>query len=144
MRTEISTHARWKGRYHYVWGTKYRHQIITTLVSNHLKEVIKGICERYGYIFECVGTDGDHVHLFIGVYPSESPEVVIKTVKSISAKMIFEKFPSIKKLLWGGNMWAIGYYWATVGDNKPEEIMRQYILNQGTEQEKSLSKQLKS
>jgi len=110
MRVEISVHARWKSRYHFVWGTKYRHQIITKPVSNYLKEVIEGICERYGYIFDCVGTDGDHVHLFVGTHPSESPEVVIKTVKSISAKKIFERFPSIRKLLWGGNIWAIGYY----------------------------------
>lgn len=143
MDIEISAHTKWKSRHHFVWGTKYRYQIITKEVRNYLKEIIIGICERYGYIFDCVGTDGDHVHLFIGSSPSDSPEVIMKTIKSITAKKLFERFPSLKNILWGGNLWSIGYYWATVGEEKSEKVMRQYVINQGTEKEKSLITQLK-
>lgn len=108
MELRISAHTRWKSRHHFVWGTKYRHQVITSAVKNYLKEVIIGICERYGYDFDAVGTDGDHVHLFIGVPPSESPEVLMRVVKSITARKIFEKFPSLKKLQSGFHRIQIG------------------------------------
>ena len=143
MDLEISSHTMWKSRYHFVSETKYKHQILVKAVSKYLKKVIEGMCQRYEYIFDCVGTDGDHVHLFIGAHPSASAEVVIKTIKSISAKEIFKEFPSLRKLLWGGHLWSIGYYWETIGDNKPEEIMRQNVLNQGTKEDKTLVKQLK-
>jgi len=139
----IGAHTRWKSRYHFVWGVKYRHQVITLPVASHLKKTVIGISERYEYIFDSLGTDGDHVHLLIGAHPKQSPAVIIKTVKSITARMIFKKFPSLKKLLWGGSLWAIGYYFETVGDGKPENVMRDYVTNQGTNEEKNLIKQLR-
>lgn len=143
MELNISAHTGWKSRYHFAWGTKYKFEIITKPVSKYLKEVVIGICQRYGYIFDAVGTDGDHVHLFLGVPPGESPEVIMKTVKSITARKIFSEFPSLKKLLWGGSLWDIGYYWGTMGETKAEQAMRDYVQNQGSKEEKARAKQLK-
>ena len=102
-----------------------------------------GICERYEYKFDSMGTDGDHVHLLVGAPPSQKPEVIIKTVKSITAKQVFKKMPSIKNLLWGGSLWATGYYFGTVGSTKSLKVMRDYVLNQGTKSEKAQVEQLK-
>lgn len=140
---QVGASTRYKCRYHYVWGTKYRHQIITEPVAKHLKTTVVGICERYGYIYDSLGTDGDHVHLLLGASPTLTPESIIRTVKSITARSIFNQFPSIKKILWGGSIWAVGYYWATVGDGATEDVIRNYVKNQGTDHEKTLFKQLK-
>jgi putative transposase len=143
MEIGVGAHTRWQARYHYVWGTKYRHDIITEPAGRYLKEVIIGICARYGYTFDALGTDGDHVHLLLGPTPSESPEAIIRTVKSISARMFFNQFPSVKKLLWGGSLWAVGYYWSTVGNGTSMEVMRSYVKNQGTKPEQDKFVQLK-
>ena len=143
MELLIGAHKRWKIRYHFVWGAKYRHQIITSAVAKYLKEVMIELSEKYEYSFDSLGTDGDHVHLMVGAPPGQNPEVIIKTVKSITARKLFDQFPSVKKLLWGGKFWATGYYVATVGDGKPESLMREYVLNQGTELEKDQVKQLR-
>ncbi|HRN74151.1 MAG TPA: IS200/IS605 family transposase [Ginsengibacter sp.] len=140
---QVGASTKWKSRYHFVWGTKYRHQIITQPVANHVKETVMGVCHRYDYTYDSLGTDGDHVHLLVGAGPTLTPESIMRTVKSITARSIFERFPSIKKVLWGGSIWATGYYWATVGDGGSEEVIRTYVINQGTEEEKALIKQLK-
>jgi len=37
------------------------------------------------------------------------------TLKSITAKQLFQRHPEIKTELWGGNFWISGYYANTVG-----------------------------
>ena len=112
-------------------------------MAKFLKETVVGICKRYEYVYDSFGTDGDHVHLLVGAAPKLTPESIVRTVKSITARRTFERYPSIKKLLWGGSLWATGYYWATVGDGAPEEVIRNYVMKQGTKEEKALIKQLK-
>ena len=94
-------------------------------------------------MFDSMGTDGDHIHLLVGAPPSQKPEVIIKTVKSITARQVFKKFLSIKNSLWGGSIWAVGYYFGTVRSTKSIKVMRDYVLNQGTKQEKTQIEQLK-
>ena len=52
-------------------------------------------------------------------------------VKSITAREIFSKVPSVKKQLWGGEFWTDGYFVSTVGEHANEDVIRQYIKNQG-------------
>ena len=57
-------------------------------------------------------------------------EITIK-LKSIIARLIFERHPEIKAMLWGGNFWTSGYYANTVGQYTNEEVIRKYVENQG-------------
>ncbi len=34
---------------------------------------------------------------------------IIRMIKSITAKKIFEKHPEVKKQLWGGEFWSDGF-----------------------------------
>jgi len=140
---KVGSHTRWKSRYHYVWGTKYRHNILTIPVSKYLKKLVMEICYCYEYTFDALGTDGDHVHLLLGATPSQRPDQIVRTIKSITARKLFKKHPSLKKILWGGSLWAVGYYWATVGEGQSNEVMREYVSNQGSKEEKTRIKQLR-
>jgi len=108
-----------------------------------LKWVLSEIEERYDIRFDTVGTDGDHVHLFIDAAPRYSPSEVFRIVKSITARQLFEKFPEIKRDLWGGEFWNDGGYIGTVGEGTTADIVRRYIQNQGSKEEKLSYKQLK-
>ncbi len=66
----------------------------------------------------------------------------MKIVKSISARIIFQEFPEIKKKLWGGEFWGDGYYVRTVGNEVTENVIKEYISKQRKSQHKSL-KQLR-
>jgi len=92
------------------------------------------IAERYGYVIDTVGTDGDHVHVFCGAAPKESPAVVANVLKSITARELLRRIPEIRRELWGAEFWGDGYYVGTVGDGVTEESIKQYIEKQGKDE----------
>ena len=122
---------------------KYRKKL---LLEKERIEFIKHICfeigKRYWFEFDAIGTDGDHVHVFVGAAPKYSPSKVMQIIKSISAKQMFKAFPEIKKELWGGEFWSDGGYIGTVGDGVTAEIILNYIEEQGTPEEKEGYKQM--
>ena len=47
--------------------------------------------------------------------------------KSIVARAPFREFPSLKKRLWGGELWDDGDFVRTVGDRMTSEVIQKYI-----------------
>ncbi len=78
-----------------------------------------------------IGADRDHVHFLVQSVPTYSPTKIVRTIKSITAKEIFRQMPEVKKQLWGGEFWSDGYYISTVGAHSSEEAMKEYVKNQG-------------
>jgi putative transposase len=72
------------------------------------------IGKRYWFKFDAIGTDGDHVHIFVGAAPRYAPSNIMQIIKSITAKKMFGKYPEIKKQLWCGHFWSEGGYIGTV------------------------------
>ncbi len=130
--------------YHMVFCIKYRHSLLVVEERcDYLKQVFKEIGERYWFELEEMGTDGDHVHVFVGAAPKYAPSRVMQILKSISAREMFTRFPEIRKQLSGGEFWSDRGYIGTVGDGVTSEIVRRYIREQGTEEEKARAEQLK-
>lgn len=118
--------------YHFVTPTKYRRLAITDVVEKSLKEICVGIELRWDWIkFLEIGADKDHVHFLIQSTPIHSPTEIIKIVKSITAECIFAEHPEVKMKLWGGNFWSEGYFVATVGRFTSENVIAEYVRNQG-------------
>jgi len=118
--------------YHFVCPAKYRRSVFTDNVEFHLKNICLEIELRYDYIkFLEIGADQNHVHFLIQSTPNYSPSNLIKIIKSITARQIFEECPEVKKWLWGGQFWSDGYFVATVGKNTNENVIKNYVKNQG-------------
>jgi len=129
--------------YHIVCPAKYRRKVFTKAVSKTLKEVCKGIGERYEIHFIEVGMDEDHVHFLIQSVPMLSVHTIIQMIKSITAKVIFERHAEVKKQLWGGKVWTSGYYVNTVGQYGNADVILRYVQNQGRQYEKIYATQIK-
>ena len=129
--------------YHFVCPAKYRRKVFTNEVEQTLKETCKGIGERYEIYTVELGCDEDHVHFLIQSVPKCSPTEIIRTVKSITAKMIFKTHPEVKQLLWGGAFWTSGYYVNTVGQYSNFETIQKYVQNQGKKYKQIYRGQLK-
>ena len=110
---------------------------------SYFKNICLEIGKRYWFVFDALGSDGNHVHVFVGAAPRYSPSHVMQVIKSITAREIFKQYPEIKEKLWGGEFWSDGGYIATVGEGVTEEIIRRYIEKQGTEEEKEGYRQMK-
>ena len=126
-----------------VFCVKYRRGLLGLEEHfNYLKQIFHEIGQRYWFEMEEMGTDGDHVHLFVGAAPKYSPSRVMQILKSISAREMFKGFPELRRQLWGGEFWSDGGYIGRVGDGVNTEIVKRYIQEQGDEKEKAHIQQL--
>ena len=130
-------HAVYDLKYHLVWIPKYRKDVLSAEVSQHLKEVFQRIAEEYEFRIDTMEVMEDHVHIFVEVPPRYSPAQVVQILKSVSAREVFKKFPKLRKQLWAGEFWSDGYFVRSVGDKVTADIIRKYIEYQMHE-EKSL------
>ena len=112
-----------------------------TEITEIIEETAEGIAERYAIEMEAIGCDQDHIHLLCGAHPKLAPGRIVQIFKSITAREIFSRKPSIKKELWGGEFWSDGYYVATVGERGDWGTVEKYIQKQG--KPKAELKQLK-
>ena len=117
--------------YHLVCPVRYRRKVFTKAVKQTLVEICQGIQERYDIFFIEIGTDKDHVHFLIQSIPSECVTDIVQTIKSLTARKIFESHKEVEKILWGGKFWSSGYYANTIGKHGNEDIIKNYVKNQG-------------
>jgi len=120
--------------YHIVCPAKYRRVVFTPEVDAVLRDVCMEIEKRYEMEFLEIGTDKDHVHFLVQSVLTYSPTKIVRTIKSITAREIFRRVPTVKKQLWGGEFWSDGYYIGTFGQYAGEEQIRRYVQKQGLEQ----------
>lgn len=122
--------------YHIVFSTKYRRKVLTESVEKILKEELEIIASSKNLILSSVEVgELDHIHLFVSAKPKETPSNIVKNIKGITAKKLFERCPEIKNKLWGGHLWNPSYYIETIGSIS-EEAIKKYIDNQSKEPKK--------
>ena len=121
--------------YHIVCPAKYRRVVVVEEVDQVLRDVCMEIGLRYEIVFVEIGTDRDHVHFLVQSVPTYSPTKIVRMIESITAREIFQRVPTVKKQLWGGEFWTNGYYVSTVGQHGSEAQIREYVANQGRAEE---------
>ena len=117
--------------YHLVCPAKYRRKVFTELVEKTLVETCQEISKCYEIHCIELGTDDDHVHFLVQSVPMVLVSSLVQTIKSITAKEVFKRNPEVKQSLWGGKFWTSGYYINTVGKYGNEEVIKNYVKNQG-------------
>ena len=125
--------------YHIVTPAKFRKKIFN---DDEIEEWLRWVCleieHRYEINFLEIGVDQDHVHFLVQSVPIYSPTKVVRTIKSITAREMFLKFPDLKKKLWGSEFWTKGYFISTVGKHGDEKKLRNYVKNQGIKEYKQI------
>jgi len=113
-----------------VWSVKYRRAIITPEVEAFLKKIAHQIAKDKGFtlhLFEA--GERDHIHCFVSAPPKLSITQIVKYLKGITGRKLFEAFPEIREKLWHGQLWNHSYYVETIGCVSEENI-RRYIEHQ--------------
>ena len=91
-----------------VWSVKYRRKILNSEIEKYLKELVQQIAEDKGFtvhLFEC--GEGDHVHCFVTAPPKLSITAIVKSLKGITGRKLFERFPEIRNQLWKGELLSL-------------------------------------
>ena len=119
-------------KYHVVWITKYRKQVLRGEIGKRLRELIRQTCEELEIYIEKGHIAPDHVHLLISVLPQHAISEVVQRLKGRSGRKMLEEFGELSRQFWGRHLWARGYFVASSG-NVTDEIIAQYIESQGEE-----------
>lgn len=98
------------------------------------------LAHHHEWLIEALEMDRDHVHVFLSAPPRYAPAQIVKLIKTWTYKHVYRQIPKIKEYLWGGKMWANGYYVSTISDQSTKEEIRRYVQRQKQRSE-ALSKQ---
>ena len=116
--------------YHVVWSVKYRRKILSGEIETYLQMLVQQIAEEKGFtvhLFEA--GEGDRVHCFVSAPPKLSITNIVKYLKGITGRKLFEEYPELRSKLWKGELWNHSYYVETIG-SVSEENIRRYIEHQ--------------
>ena len=127
-----AAHSRFDIKYHLVWTTKYRKEVLVGPVAVRLREVVREVCRGQeveilqGYVAK------DHVHLLVSAPPNLSASKLMQYVKGKASRKLLMEFRHLNRAFWGRHLWARGYFAASSG-NVTDEVIQEYIRLQGRE-----------
>lgn len=120
--------------YHLIWRTKYRNKVLRGSIETDLKKIIYEVAEEYGFTISHmeIGLD-DHIHLFVSAPPKLSVTNIVRWLKGVSARKLFQLHPELKNAYWlsEGNrhLWAPSYFVESIGTTN-EQAVAKYIDDQ--------------
>ena len=91
-------HCKFNINYHIIWIPKYRKDILKGKVKEVLIEIIKGQCYDLKIQMLALEVMGDHLHLFVGAKPTDTPFKIIKQLKGNTSIQLRRMFPGLKYL----------------------------------------------
>ncbi len=115
--------------YHLQLTVKYRRALLNKKLEKVIVDTMSEFKERYVIEMNEIGFDQNHIHILCRFLPKYSGGQVIKIIKSITVKQIFNECPEIKKELWGGEFWTDGYYISTISGRGSKKVIENYIRN---------------
>lgn len=123
-------HCRYLTQYHIVWCPKFRYPVLNNDAGETLKQILSGICDRYGYTIKAMEVMPDHIHMFVDCPQTVAPCDVARTLKSVSAVEMFKAYPDLKRFYArAGVLWSSGYFISTIG-HISDQTVRRYIEEQ--------------
>lgn len=122
-------HSTYDLKYHIVWITKYRKPVLTGLIAEKCRDLIREICKTNDVQILKGHVSKDHVHLFLSVPPNISISQLVQYLKGKSSRKMLFAFKELQKQFWGQHFWARGYFACSSG-NITDEMIMQYIDNQ--------------
>ena len=123
------SHTVWDCKYHLVWATKYRYQVLGGEVGHRCRELLREIAMSKEMLIYAGSINRDHVHLLIGIPPQLSVSRAVQYLKGKSSLRLLSEYKALRKRYWGQHLWARGYWVASSG-NVTDEVWKDYIKNQ--------------
>ena len=115
----------------FVFVVKFRKALIDKSFKEELYQYITGIVQSYGHKMLAINGVEDHVHVFVGMRPTQSISDLMQDIKGSSSKWINEKKFLKVKFEWQEGYGAFSYSKSHV----------QNVINYVNNQEKHHAKQ---
>ena len=117
---------------HLVFAVKYRKKLLREKVAEDMKAILLDIAENSDFSIDVLETDLDHIHIMVDYPPTLSIFQIVRRLKSLSTRRIWEKYPKLLSYqFWKEKtFWSAGYFACSTGDASADTI-RKYIEEQG-------------
>ena len=106
---------------------KYRKWIVRGDAREFVEQCFQEIARSHEFEIEEMQIAEEHVHIFLGFPSKYWISTVVKRLKGASARAIFQRYPEVKRGLWGGEFREDGYFARTVGDKVTKDMIKRYI-----------------
>ena len=116
-------------KYHLVWVTKYRYEVLRGELAVRARDLIRQICMAREITILKGHVSHNHVHLFVSAPPGLSVAKMTQYIKGKSSRVLQQEYPSLRKRYWGQHLWARGYFCASSG-TVTDEMIKAYIEQQ--------------
>ena len=123
------SHTVWDCKYHLVWTTKYRYQVLGGDVGRRCRELLREIAMSKEMMIYAGSVNRDHIHLLLGIPPQLSVSRAVQYLKGKSSHKLLSEYKQLRKRYWGQHLLARGYWVASSG-NVTDEVWKEYIENQ--------------
>lgn len=110
--------------YHVVWCPKYRRGALVGAIADEVGFLLETICGKNEWPIISKEIQPDHIHLFVTIPPAIAVADAMKIFKGTTARLLFLKFPELKKRFYGGSLWSPSYYVGTAGNVSATTIQR--------------------
>ena len=131
MEYQTNSHCKHLIALHLILVVKYRKQLLLGDIGKLLKQAVLDISEKSDFSVEEIEIDKDHIHILLRIYPRYSIGQHVRRIKQQTNKLIWNRYPSLKKQFWVENtFWSDGYFVCSVG-NASVDTIRKYIQEQG-------------
>jgi len=108
---------------HVFFAVSDRKSLITNTIETHLYGFLCAICKKKNHFIHAIGGTKDHIHMLIGMHPSESVSNLIQSLKCQSSKWLNDYYFK------GRFRWQSGY--AAFSYSKSMiPIVKRYVENQ--------------
>lgn len=131
-----SSHSQYIIKYHVVWLTKYRYNVLTGRIASRVRELIRNICHALNVDIVSGSIGKNYVHLLVVCPPTLPVSKLVQLLKGKTSKVVQEEFKELENKYWGRRLWASGYLCISVG-YVDEKIIKSYITKGGLIKEKS-------
>jgi len=129
------SHCKYNINYHIIWIPKYRKKLLTGKVKQVLQSIIKHQCEDLGVDMLALEIMPDHLHLFVGARPTNTPFKIVKQLKGYTSRELRRVFKHLHYLNYNYKrfpfIWARGYYCGSAGHVSQEQVKRYIEEQQG-------------
>ena len=124
-------HAKTHLRYHIIFSTKYRKKCLNPIRDSVIEAFKKSEINSH-YKILTIELDKDHIHLLITFKPFLSISQVVRRLKQLTTKYIWDQNEIFLRKFYHKNkiLWTHGYFCSTIGEVS-ESTIRKYIENQG-------------
>ena len=90
-------------QYHLVWCTKYRRGVLVDGVDDDCKALLYSLAEEYKFEIIAMEVMPDHIHLLLNTSPQFCIPDMIRIMKGVLARKLFQMHPELKEKLFPGS-----------------------------------------